>query len=154
MPSTSGGTWKLTEVYTGEVLVELPQSTPADIEAAYAAAREAQVEWAKRPLSKRLKVFKKAHTLLIDNAHITADLIQAESGKNRRMAIEETCDPPMVISHYLKRAPKLLGVDQARRSGARGCPRRPRSARPRASSGSSRRGTSRSRPASPTRSRR
>ena len=24
------------------------------------------------------------------------------------MAIEETCDPPMVISHYLKRAPKLL----------------------------------------------
>jgi succinate-semialdehyde dehydrogenase/glutarate-semialdehyde dehydrogenase len=108
VPSTSGGTWKLTEVYTGEVLVELPQSTPADIEAAYAAAREAQQEWAKWPLSKRLKVFKKAHTLLIDNAHTTADLIQAESGKNRRMAIEETCDPPMVISHYLKRAPKLL----------------------------------------------
>ena len=28
VPSTGGGTWKLTEVYTGEVLVELPQSTP------------------------------------------------------------------------------------------------------------------------------
>ncbi len=108
VPSTSGGTWKLTEVYTGDVLVELPQSTPADIEQAYAAAREAQAEWATWPLAKRLKVFKKAHTLLIDNAHTTADLIQAESGKNRRMAIEETCDPPMVISHYLKRAPKLL----------------------------------------------
>ncbi len=53
-------------------------------------------------------MFKRAHTLLIDNAQTTADLIQAESGKNRRMAIEETCDPPMVISHYLKRAPKLL----------------------------------------------
>jgi aldehyde dehydrogenase (NAD+)/succinate-semialdehyde dehydrogenase/glutarate-semialdehyde dehydrogenase len=53
-------------------------------------------------------VFKRAHTLLVDNAQTTADLIQAESGKNRRMAIEETCDPPMVISHYLKRAPKLL----------------------------------------------
>ena len=38
----------------------------------------------------------------------TTDLIQAESGKNRRMAIEETCDPVMVMSHYLKRAPKLL----------------------------------------------
>ena len=37
-----------------------------------------------------------------------ADLIQVESGKNRRMAIEETCDPPMVMSHYLKRAAKLL----------------------------------------------
>jgi succinate-semialdehyde dehydrogenase/glutarate-semialdehyde dehydrogenase len=108
VPSTSGGTWKLTEVYTGEVLVELPQSTPADIEGAFATARAAQQEWARWPLAKRLGVFKRAHTLMIDNAQTTADLIQAESGKNRRMAIEETCDPPMVISHYLKRAPRLL----------------------------------------------
>ena len=50
VPSTSGGTWKLTEVYTGEVLVELPQSTPDDVERAYATARAAQVEWAARPL--------------------------------------------------------------------------------------------------------
>ncbi|MEP9363555.1 succinic semialdehyde dehydrogenase [Nocardioides sp. CN2-186] len=108
VPSTSGGTWKLTEVYTGEVLVELPQSTVADIEQAYATARTAQAEWASWPLSKRLAVFKKAHTLFIDNAETTTDLIQVESGKNRRMAIEETCDPPMVMSHYIKRAPKLL----------------------------------------------
>ncbi len=108
VPSTSGGSWKLTEVYTGEHLVDLPQSTPADIERAFETARAAQREWAGWPLAKRLKVFKKAHRLLLDNAHTTADLIQAESGKNRRMAIEETADPPMVISHYLKRAPKLL----------------------------------------------
>jgi succinate-semialdehyde dehydrogenase/glutarate-semialdehyde dehydrogenase len=108
VPSTSGGSWKLTEVYTGEVLVELPQSTPADVEAAYAVAREAQQEWAALPLKERLAVFKRAHTLFIDNAHTTTDLIQAESGKNRRMAIEETCDPVMVMSHYLKRAPALL----------------------------------------------
>ena len=108
VPSTSGGTWKLTEVYTGEVLVELPQSTPEDVERAYAAARAAQVEWAARPLKDRLEVFKRAHTLFIDNAATTTDLIQVESGKNRRMAIEETCDPVMVMSHYLKRAPKLL----------------------------------------------
>ena len=108
VPSTAGGTWKLTEVYTGDVLVELPQSTPADIEAAFARSREVQVEWASWPIAKRLTVFKKAHALLIDNAERTADLIQAESGKARRMAVEETCDPPMVISHYLTRAAKLL----------------------------------------------
>src|SRR3954469_12762390 len=107
-PPTSGGTWKLTEVYTGEVLVELPQSTPADIEAAYATARKAQKEWAARPLKERLAVFKRAHTIFLDNAQTTTDLIQVESGKNRRMAIEETCDPVMVMSHYLKRAPHLL----------------------------------------------
>ena len=44
VPSTSGGTWKLTEVYTGDVLVELPQSTPADIEAAYARSTSAGVD--------------------------------------------------------------------------------------------------------------
>ncbi|WP_243058999.1 succinic semialdehyde dehydrogenase [Nocardioides sp. SR21] len=108
VPSTSGGTWKLTEVYTGEVLVELPQSTPEDIEQAFRTARTAQREWAARPLKQRLEVFKRAHALFLDNAETTTDLIQVESGKNRRMAIEETCDPVMVMSHYLKRAPKLL----------------------------------------------
>src|SRR5918999_1132359 len=108
VPGTGGGTWKLAEVYTGEVLVELPQSTPEDIERAFHKARAAQREWSQWPVKKRLKVFRKAHSLMVNNAHTTADLIQAESGKNRRMAIEETCDPPMVISHYLKRAPELL----------------------------------------------
>src|SRR5690349_22006517 len=84
---TSPTPWKLTEVYTGEVLVELPQSTPEDIERAYAEARTAQKAWAATPLSERLEVFKKAHTLFVDNAHLVADLIQAESGKNRRMAL-------------------------------------------------------------------
>jgi len=105
---TAATSWKLTEVYTGETLVDLPQSTPADIERAFAEARSAQRTWAATPLSVRLEVFKKAHTLFVDNAHIVADLIQAESGKNRRMALEESCDPPMVMSHYIKRAPKLL----------------------------------------------
>ncbi|MDP2775549.1 MAG: succinic semialdehyde dehydrogenase [Nocardioides sp.] len=110
VPSTSGGTWKLTEVYSGEVLVELPQSTPADIEQAFVTARKVQHEWARWPLAKRLAVFKRAHKLFIDNAVTTTDLIQVESGKNRRMAIEESCDPPMVMSHYIKRAPKLLAT--------------------------------------------
>ncbi|MCD4526490.1 succinic semialdehyde dehydrogenase [Nocardioides sp. cx-173] len=108
VPSTSGGTWKLTEVYTGEVLVELPQSTPPDIESAFAAARAAQHEWASWPLKRRLAVFDRAHRIFVDNAVTTTDLIQVESGKNRRMAIEESCDPPMVMSHYLKRAARLL----------------------------------------------
>ena len=51
---------------------------------------------------------KKFHRLVIDNQMLITDLIQAESGKNRRMAFEETCDIPMGTSHYIKRAPKLL----------------------------------------------
>lgn len=108
VPSSGAAPWPLTEVYTGERLVDLPQSSPADIEEAFVRAREAQRIWAAWPLRKRLRVFRTAHRLLLASTHTTADLIQAESGKNRRMAVEETCDPPMVISHYLKRAPKLL----------------------------------------------
>lgn len=106
--SSAGGTWKLTEVYTGEVVVELPQSTPADIEASFAEARRVQVEWAATPLKKRLAVFKRFHSLVIDSQEHITDLIQVESGKNRQMAVQETCDIPMVVSHYLRRAPKLL----------------------------------------------
>jgi succinate-semialdehyde dehydrogenase/glutarate-semialdehyde dehydrogenase len=115
VPGSSGETWRLTEVYTGETLVELPQSTPDDIEKAFAIARAAQRRWAATPLKQRLAVFKRAHTIFVENARTTADLIQVESGKNRRMAIEETCDPPMVMSHYLKRATRLLAP--ARRGG-------------------------------------
>ena len=69
VPSTSGGTWKLTEVYTGEVLVELPQSTPGRHRAGLRRRRAPRrPEWAQRPLQGRLEVFKRAHTLFIDNA--------------------------------------------------------------------------------------
>ncbi|MBN9748440.1 succinic semialdehyde dehydrogenase [Amycolatopsis sp. A1MSW2902] len=108
VPGSGGAVWPLTEVYTGDVLVDLPQSTPSDIEQAFAAARTAQKKWAATPLKQRLAVFRRAHALFIDRARTIADLIQVESGKNRRMAIEETCDPPMIMSHYLRRAPKLL----------------------------------------------
>ncbi len=108
VPGSTGATWTLTEVYTGDAVVELPQSSPGDIEQAFAVARVAQRKWAATPLKDRLAVFKRAHAIFVDNARTVADLIQVESGKNRRMAIEETCDPPMVMSHYLKRAAKLL----------------------------------------------
>ena len=115
VPGSSGATWPLTEVYTGQLLVELPQSTPEDIERAFAVARAAQRKWAATPLTQRLAVFRRAHAIFLENARTVADLIQVESGKNRRMAIEETCDPPMVMSHYLRRAAKLLAP--ARRGG-------------------------------------
>ena len=108
VPGSTGNTWKLTEVYTGDLLVELPQSSEEDVVQAVADARAAQAIWGSWSIKKRLKVMKKFHSLVIDNQMLITDLIQAESGKNRRMAFEETCDIPMGTSHYIKRAPKLL----------------------------------------------
>lgn len=106
--SSGGGVWKLTEVYTGEVITTLPQSSPEDIENAFARAREAQATWSQWSVKKRMGVFKRFHKLLLERNTTIVDLIQAESGKARRMAFDETCDPAMVTSHYLKRAAKLL----------------------------------------------
>jgi succinate-semialdehyde dehydrogenase/glutarate-semialdehyde dehydrogenase len=108
VPGTTGNTWKLTEVYTGDLLVELPQSSPADIADAFDTARAAQQVWGSWSLRKRLKVLKKFHALVLENQYLITDLIQAESGKNRRMAFEESCDVPMGASHYIKRAPSVL----------------------------------------------
>src|ERR1700712_1381095 len=105
--STGGGVWKLTEVYTGEVITTLPQSTPADIETAFAHAREAQQAWSQWPVKKRLKVFKKFHQLLLEHNTTIVDLIQAESGKARRMAFDETCDPAMWTPHSPRPAAKV-----------------------------------------------
>ncbi|WP_332664138.1 succinic semialdehyde dehydrogenase [Aeromicrobium sp.] len=108
VPGSTGNTWKLTEVYTGDLLVELPQSSPSDIAQAFDTARAAQRVWSSWSLRKRLKVLKRFHALVIKNQFLITDLIQAESGKNRRMAFEESCDVPMGASHYIKRAPSVL----------------------------------------------
>ncbi|CAM3988346.1 MULTISPECIES: succinic semialdehyde dehydrogenase [Tsukamurella] len=102
------------EVFTGAPIGPLPQSTPADVTAAFETARTAQQEWAQRPLEQRLAVFKRLHELILENNELLVDLIQSGTGKNRRMAFEESCDVPMVISHYLKAAPRLL---RSRRRG-------------------------------------
>ncbi|MEU8898620.1 succinic semialdehyde dehydrogenase [Nocardia sp. NPDC048505] len=103
-----GDPYEMIEVYTGAPVGMLPQSEPDDISAAYAKARAAQREWAAWPLRRRLAVFERAHELLLAECETTADLIQIGCGKARRMAVEESCDVPMVISHYLKTARKVL----------------------------------------------
>jgi succinate-semialdehyde dehydrogenase/glutarate-semialdehyde dehydrogenase len=116
MVAASGGaTHKVLEAYTGEVITALPQSSPADVERAYAEARQAQAIWASSPLDKRLGVMRKFHSLLLKDHQPIVDLMQAETGKARRMAFEEVCDVAMTTSHYLKTAKRVLG--ERRRGG-------------------------------------
>ncbi|WP_405181437.1 succinic semialdehyde dehydrogenase [Nocardia sp. NBC_01377] len=100
--------YDMIEVYTGATVGPLPQSRPDDVLAAYEKARAAQREWASWPLKRRLGVFERAHELLVRECETVADLIQIGCGKTRRMAVEESCDVPMVISHYLKTARRVL----------------------------------------------
>ncbi|WP_280367971.1 succinic semialdehyde dehydrogenase [Nocardia wallacei] len=96
------------EVFTGKPVAQLPQSSEADVERAFATARAAQAEWARWPVRRRLAVFERFHRLVLERQATITDLIQLETGKSRRMAFEELCDIPMATSHYLKHAPRLL----------------------------------------------
>ncbi|WP_024805116.1 succinic semialdehyde dehydrogenase [Nocardia sp. BMG51109] len=104
----SADTVPVLEVFTGDPVARLPQSSESDVDTAFAEARAAQAEWARWPVRRRLAVFERFHRLVLENHRIISDLIQVETGKSRRMAFEELCDIPMATSHYLKHAARLL----------------------------------------------
>ena len=106
--SSGGAVHKVTEVYTGDIVTALPQSSPEDVARAYDAARRAQRTWSSWPLDRRLGVMKKFHSLLLKEYETVVDLMQVETGKARRMSFEEVCDVAMTTSHYLKNAKRIL----------------------------------------------
>jgi succinate-semialdehyde dehydrogenase/glutarate-semialdehyde dehydrogenase len=102
--------------FTGALLAEVPRGCPADMEAACAAACEAQQEWARRSASARAAVLLRYHDLVIANAQEILDLIQLESGKARIHAFEEVLDVAIQARYYAHSAAGFLR--EQRRQGA------------------------------------
>src|SRR5260370_36089135 len=71
------------EVFTGKPLTTIPIGTAEDVEAAFAEARAAQIEWAKRPVTERVDVIRRYRDLVVENRQFLMDLLQAEAGKTR-----------------------------------------------------------------------
>lgn len=94
--------------FTGGVIATLPVSTVADVEQAYAAAREAQPRWAARSVADRARVLLRYHDLVLRHRDELLDLIQLESGKARRHAFEEILDVAGICRHYARKAPDYL----------------------------------------------
>ena len=102
--------------FTGAVLAAVPRGCAADVEAACAAAREAQAEWARRPVEERAKVLLRYHDLVLANAQEILDIIQLESGKARVHAFEEVLDVAIQARYYAHSAAGFLR--EQRRQGA------------------------------------
>lgn len=94
--------------YTGENLVELPQSTRKDIAEAYREAREAQARWARRSPRERAQVLLRLHDLVLDRQREALDLIQWENGKTRAHAFEEVADVALGCRYYARTGPAYL----------------------------------------------
>jgi succinate-semialdehyde dehydrogenase / glutarate-semialdehyde dehydrogenase len=94
--------------FTGEDLAGIPQGLPEDVELACERARVSQPAWGARSTSRRARVLMRFHDLLLDRREPVLDLIQLESGKARRHALEEVLDTALVARHYGQNAARYL----------------------------------------------
>jgi succinate-semialdehyde dehydrogenase/glutarate-semialdehyde dehydrogenase len=100
--------------YTGTPLADLPVSTPADVEGAFARARTAQRDWAAMSVRERKRILLRFHDLVLARQDEALDLMQAESGKTRRDAFLEVTDIAITARYYARSAARLLGPKRRR----------------------------------------
>lgn len=93
---------------TGHKIGDLPQSSIADIDRAFAVARHAQRDWAKVPVAERVAVLRKFHDIVLAEQDTILDIVQTETGKSRPHAFDEVADVAINSRYYAAVAPKLL----------------------------------------------
>ncbi|MEU6038853.1 succinic semialdehyde dehydrogenase [Actinomadura sp. NPDC047616] len=94
--------------FTGATLATVPLSGPDDVRAAFERARRAQRAWARLPVADRVRPFLRLPDALVRRRDEILDIIQLETGKARRHALEEFLDVAMCALYYARRAPRLL----------------------------------------------
>lgn len=89
-------------------IAQVPLSDPTDVAAAFGAARGAQRRWAELDLAERSKVMLRFHDLILRHRDQGLDLVQWETGKARKDALEELLDVCVTARHYARDAGRLL----------------------------------------------
>jgi succinate-semialdehyde dehydrogenase / glutarate-semialdehyde dehydrogenase len=102
--------------FTGETLGWVPRCAPHDVTRAVECAREAQASWVRRPVRERARVALRFHDLVLARQREILDIVQLESGKARRHALEEVLDVAVVARYYARTAGEHLST--RRRRGA------------------------------------
>jgi succinate-semialdehyde dehydrogenase / glutarate-semialdehyde dehydrogenase len=100
----------------GSVVESVPWGTVNCVAEAAARVRAAQEKWANTPLSKRVRVMRALHDLVLDRQSDILDIIQLETGNSRQSAFEEIADVAMTARYYARSARRHLGPH--RRAGA------------------------------------
>lgn len=99
---------------TGRKIADLPQSSVADIDRAFASARAAQREWARRPIRERAAVLRRFHDIVLAEQDVVLDIVQTETGKSRAHAFDEVGDVAVNARYYAQVAAKLLATRKPR----------------------------------------
>ncbi|MGQ3328049.1 succinic semialdehyde dehydrogenase [Halorubrum sp. FL23] len=104
---------------TAERIGSVPACDTDTVDAAVERAREAQAEWAATPARERAAVLDRFGDLVLDRREELLDLLQIETGKSRRTAVEELFDVPTGCGYLAETAPGVL-ADERRASVAPG----------------------------------
>lgn len=108
--SVSPGAASVTVVapFDGRPLYELPLAAESDVDAAVDSLRAGQRSWAARPLAERTRIMLRFHDLVLARREEGLDIVQWETGKARRDAMEELLDVALNARHYARDARRLL----------------------------------------------
>jgi len=94
--------------FTGDHAYDLPVASEADVDAAVARLRRGQRSWAERSVRERAAIMLRFHDLAMERRAEGLDIVQWETGKARRDAMEELLDACITARHYARDAARLL----------------------------------------------
>ena len=108
LAATKGETKRAVSPVNGQPLGDVPQSTTADVEAAFRRARRAQAAWARTSLEERSALMLRLHDLVLERQDEIIDLICWESGKARKHAFDEPLHIALTARYYARTAHEHL----------------------------------------------
>lgn len=94
--------------FTGSIVGSIPSCTPADVRYAVTRAREVRQDWERVHVRDRAECLLRLHDVVVDRQEELLDLIQLDTGKARRDALEEVLDVLNTIRYYALIGPVLL----------------------------------------------
>ncbi|WP_345752290.1 succinic semialdehyde dehydrogenase [Microbacterium rhizophilus] len=106
--AASGASREIRSPWNGDVIGEVPTHTLDELDGITRTARDAQRAWAAVPMSRRRAIVRRFARLVLDRRDTVLDVIQAETGKSRVHALEETLDVALLAGHYAGTAGRAL----------------------------------------------
>jgi succinate-semialdehyde dehydrogenase/glutarate-semialdehyde dehydrogenase len=100
---------------TTERIGSVPACDGDDVADAVERARAAQLEWAETPATERAAVIDRFGDLVHEHREELLDILQVETGKSRRTAVEELFDVPIGCTYLAEETPDALADE--RRNG-------------------------------------
>lgn len=104
-----GARFEVRDPADGEVIVELPDLGPEQVQRAIDAAAQAQRDWAARPAKERAAILRRWHDLMLTNQEDLARLMTAEQGKPLAESRGEVAYGASFIEWFAEEAKRAYG---------------------------------------------